>query len=307
MIGLSRIDAWFELHNLGYPEYQSAMRGYVEWLRKKSDDEEFEVYAQDQRFFPKAITFPKDEMIGHFGRRFFTSSFAWMMAYALTKGVKEIGLYGIDMADSEEYRRQRAGVHHFLDIAEASGVAISVPSESDILQPAPLYGYERNSPFVCRLETRRNELSSKIAYVKEQRVDLERRICLIKGAMLPTLVDDVTKNPELARSKLAEMEALHKKILYHDAHLSGCRDDVDYMLTIWSGEPSGHAHASSIPAMVAGQPPVEFTSPNPNDIIAIKARKAYGQPIPYQRDDPFVAEPSLLDTDHERPAANGAL
>lgn len=302
--GLSRVDAWFELHNLGYPEYQAGLKWYVEWLRERSEAGAFDVYAQDQRFIRKAITFPKDELIGHFGCRFFTSSFAWMIAFALTKGVKELGLFGIDMSSSNEYRLQRPGIHHFLEICEASGVSITVPSESDILQPAPLYGYERNSPFVCKLETRRHELSTKLAYARAKRADAERRICMLQGAMDKSLVASVAENsPALVREKLKELQDLHKQCDYQVANLTGCRDDLDYMLTIWAGEHATMAHSNELPAALSTAPAIDFAASddNPHDVIAVAARKAYQQVIPYQNDEP---DPSLLGYSPECVAAN---
>ncbi len=293
MLGLSRVDAWFELHDLGYPEYQASLRPYLDWLREQS----FTIYAQGQKHLPKALTFPKDELIGHFGRRFFTSSFAWMIAFALTKGVKEIGLYGVDMSASEEYRQQRPGVHHFLEIAEASGVSITVPYESDILQPPPLYGYDRNSAWIRKLEIRRHEICEKLAFIRSKRADIERRICMLQGAMDKTLVADIAKQgPAAAQAKLGEMQALNKECEQGAARLAGAREMVDYMLTIWSGhDVSDMKGAQGVQAEYAALNTSEpFESPNPLDIIAQQARRAKHQPIPYQEDELLTIEPSLL-------------
>jgi len=73
----------------------------------------FPVYMQDQSLIPAARIFPKDELVAEFGDEFFTSSFAWMMAFAMKSGAVEIALYGIDMASRDEYIRQRPGFYHF--------------------------------------------------------------------------------------------------------------------------------------------------------------------------------------------------
>src|SRR5882672_3291128 len=97
---MPRVDAWFEIHgNLHWPECKSYGEPYIEWLKKQP----FPVYMQNQGYIPHAVTFPKDELIEEFGKDFFTSSFAWMMAFAIKQGAAEISLYGIDMASRDEY------------------------------------------------------------------------------------------------------------------------------------------------------------------------------------------------------------
>ena len=81
MNALPRVDAWFELHsNLLWPEHESYGKPYIEWLKQQT----FPIYMQDQSLVPNATVFPKNEMVAEFKDRFFTSSFTWMMALAIT-------------------------------------------------------------------------------------------------------------------------------------------------------------------------------------------------------------------------------
>lgn len=178
---LARVDAWFELHgDLRWPDNASWAFDYTLWLQNQA----FPVYAIDQSVIPRAITFPKDEMIRQFGTRHFTSSFAWMLAYAITKQPKQIALFGIDMNTTEEYSKQRAGFQHFMDIAERfRGIQLLAPDESDILQPAPLYGYDRTTAFTRKLAVRKKEYQDRMETYKRKREEYSQQIASLQGSI----------------------------------------------------------------------------------------------------------------------------
>lgn len=189
---LPRVDAWFELHsNLLYPECISYGGPYIEWLKKQT----FPIYMQDQSLVPNAIPYPKDEMVQEFGRYFFTSSFSWMIAFAIKQGVKELGLFGIDMASKDEYIHQRSGGHYFMQEAHRRGIQVMLPTESDLMQPPPLYGYSDNTPFHRKLHVRAQELKDRIGGMRIER----------------------------------------DKLIHNITYLEGALEDIDYMQSIWGG------------------------------------------------------------------------
>lgn len=190
---LPRWDAWFELHNnLLWPECRSYGEPYVEWLRKQTDKP---IYMQDQSLVSHALTFPKDQMVQEFGRYFFTSSFAWMMAFAITEGAKEIALFGVDMASKEEYILQRGGGYYFMQMAHQRGIRVSLPMESDLMQPPPLYGFSEMTPMGRKLHVRHQEI----------------------------------------RERLSAMRAERDKMIHNITYLEGAAEDLDYMQSIWGG------------------------------------------------------------------------
>lgn len=177
---LPRADAWFELHgNLHWPECQSYGLPYIEWLKRLT----IPVYMQDKNYVPHAIVFPKEEMVKEFGRDFFTSSFAWMMAFAITQGAKEIALYGIDMASRDEYILQRPGFYFFRHMAEQRGIKVSAPNESDIMQPPGLYGYSDVTPMGRKILAREKELKDRLAGLKNEHARLTQNITYLEGAV----------------------------------------------------------------------------------------------------------------------------
>lgn len=130
------------------------------------------------------VVYPFKEMLDKYGPYFFTSSLSWMLALAMeVEGITEIGLFGVDMSAHEEYNYQRPGCHHFLTLAMQRGIKITVPPESDILQPPFLYGLGEISPMMIKLTARRNELQSRM-FAANQRIEQARdESSFIRGAL----------------------------------------------------------------------------------------------------------------------------
>lgn len=177
---LPKVDVWFELHgNLHWPQNKHYGEPYIEWLKKQ----QFPIYMQDQQYLPNATVFPWQDMVNEFGRDFFTSSFAWMMALAISKGAKEIALYGIDMASRDEYILQRPGFYFFRYIARQRGIKVSAPHESDIMQSPGLYGYSEVTPFGRKILAREEEVKERLNGMRQQRDQLIHSITYLEGAV----------------------------------------------------------------------------------------------------------------------------
>ena len=180
MNGIPRVDAWFEIHsNLLWPEHEAFGRPYIEWLNKQT----FPVYMQDSSLVPRATPLPKNELIAEFGRYFFTSSFSWMIAFAIKSGANEIGLWGVDMASRDEYILQRSGGHYFIQEAMRRGIKVTLPPESDLLQPPPLYGFDDSTRFLRKINVREKELKDRLGGMRQQRDQLASSIVYLEGAL----------------------------------------------------------------------------------------------------------------------------
>ncbi len=157
----SRVDRWFELH--GDVDFDWHADGqnfgpYISWLNQQT----FRIYAQDKRLIQNAIVFPAEDMIKKFGGYWFTSSMAWMMAFAIDEGVEAIGLYGMDMAAKSEYHAQKPGIHRFIELAEERGIEVHAPPQCEVLQPPPLYGYSLCTPMGRKMKVREWETRAMI-------------------------------------------------------------------------------------------------------------------------------------------------
>jgi len=76
------------------------------------------------------------------GSKYFTSSGAYMIAYALYSGHKEINLYGFDMETTDEYRTERACIAYWIGFGSAIGA--TVKTANGLTEPAYKYGYDGN-------------------------------------------------------------------------------------------------------------------------------------------------------------------
>lgn len=178
---IPRADAWFEMHsNLLWPENRHYGEPYLKWL----EDQTFPVVAQTDTLLKRGcVRYPKREMIRKFGPWFFTSTFAWCMAFAIAAGVKELSLFGVDMASKDEYIQQRAGGHYFIQLARNEGIKVYMPEESDLAQHPPLYGYADSTPMGRKMAVRKQELQGRIQQAQQQNQQAMMAIQYLSGAM----------------------------------------------------------------------------------------------------------------------------
>jgi hypothetical protein len=175
-----RVTRWFEIHaNMLWPENQHYGAPYLEWLSKQT----FPIYMQSKEWVPAANVFPKEDLVREFGRGFFTSSFAWMMAMAIVEGATEIALYGVDMASRDEYILQRPAFYFWKREAELRGIKVTAPNESDIMQYPPLYGYADGKPFGRKLNARKQEILGRLNQMRPERQRLDQNITYLEGAL----------------------------------------------------------------------------------------------------------------------------
>lgn len=165
-----RITKWFELHaicDMVGVENKGWSIPYYAWLR----DQKFPVYMQEKNdYVPQAIVFPYRKLTERFGpnkekhlANWFTSSIAWMWAYALTMMHEgdEVAVFGVDMAAAEEaYTAQKAGLHRFVELSYEMGVKVTIPFESCLGKTLPLYGYSEATPMGRKMQWRRHEMKS---------------------------------------------------------------------------------------------------------------------------------------------------
>lgn len=196
-----RADEWFELHRwepgvIGRPDTQKPWftPEYVAWMAKKP----IVWMNAPVPEIPGSRALPVDDLIDRYGSYFFTSSIAWMFALALERIRAEreaadaagqprpeaaIGLFGIDMAATEEYGDQRTGCQFFATIAHTLGINLVVPPESDLLLPKPLYGIGESTPMAIKLTERRRELAARIAQAEAMQQNARDQLMFLKGAL----------------------------------------------------------------------------------------------------------------------------
>ena len=182
-------DAWMELHRWEPQVAGQAGTGqswfspeYCEYLTRFGG----EVFMLD----PLPPEVPHARVVDHmalmdeFGPYFFTSSLSWMMALAIvTPGVEEIGMFGVDMAANEEYQWQRPGCQYFIQEAIKRGIKVTIPPESDLLQPALWYGLCENDPMYIKLLARKQEIAGRKAQAEQLVASKNSEIHFLNGAL----------------------------------------------------------------------------------------------------------------------------
>jgi len=91
---------------------------------------------------PMSVAYPLQRILSEY-RAYFTNHVAYMIALAMTEGVKTIGLYGCEYAQDGEYAVQRGSLEYWLGRFEQSGGTVVLPQQqcSVLAYPKTLYGY----------------------------------------------------------------------------------------------------------------------------------------------------------------------
>lgn len=172
---------WFNLHAWAEsaPDARDGIREdveHVEWLQKVPFPvwmfpEAIAAAAKDGVTFPTVQPFPHRELNDAFrgllaGWRYFTSSVAWMTAWAICRLQEvdgtDLGMFGIDMAAGSEYGVQRPSCEYWLGVAEGAGLTLTIPQRSDLLKCAFQYGVDAGAAdFMVKMRSRIAELEQK--------------------------------------------------------------------------------------------------------------------------------------------------
>jgi hypothetical protein len=186
---MARCDVWFELHNLEV-KLREGLSEWLEYLKKQP-----KVFLQAVHpDYPGSMEYPLKPMLEKWGPYWWTSQIAFMLALAIEQKPHTIGIYGVDMAANSEYNQQRLACQYFIQHIVRSNINLTVPPESDILEPAPLYGYCESSRQWRKLYARDLELAGRIGRLQSE-----------------------------ARQKEDEYR-----------HLIGARDDLAYQMAHWA-------------------------------------------------------------------------
>lgn len=103
----------------------------------------FDIHAHGAN--PKAditrANFPFKEVEQLVGGQYFNNSIAYMIAYAILKGYKEIALYGMAFISDNEHRRSEFfNVRELIFFAKGKGVKVTAPVDPIMLKDYPYYG-----------------------------------------------------------------------------------------------------------------------------------------------------------------------
>lgn len=199
-------DSFFELHRweapvIGDPTRQVTWFSpeYVQFLRNFKGP----VYMTEPApEITNATRLPREQLLTKNGPFFFTSSLAWMAALALEDPeLEELAFFGVDMAAAEEYHFQKPGCLHFITKAIERGIKVTVPPESDLLQPMPLYGVSELTPMMVKLTARQKELQGRLSAAQQMVAQKQGECAFLQGALddIKYMLDTWVSMPEMER------------------------------------------------------------------------------------------------------------
>ena len=166
---VTRANRWFELHRLE-GENKDFKANWRKSVNKFIGDLPLYMFYPEHGLGPGVAAYPYEHIVERFGTYFMTSSFSWMLAMAIDElrpengepVQGEIATYGVDMEYGTEYRQQRAGFRHFIDLARVLGIRVSRFLDSGLsFEPVP-YPMWQDDPLIAKLETRKKENTEKL-------------------------------------------------------------------------------------------------------------------------------------------------
>lgn len=111
-------------------------RLYEPWLKTLGNRA---VIIKPDALFPECEILPAQSLVDIHGFRF-GSTLAWMIAYAVELGHKEINIHGVHLAHESEYGIQRDTFFYFVGYASAKGVKVNISTDSGIFIGDQKYG-----------------------------------------------------------------------------------------------------------------------------------------------------------------------
>mgnify|MGYP001561245284 CR=1 FL=1 len=216
-----RFDVQFELHEPD--QLRGPRKPYLDWLLTVTDKPV--IVREACPDIPLGIPYPKDRIVAKYGR-YFTNTVSWMIALAIDMTPQQIGIWGVDMACSGEYQKQRPSCEFFLGWAKGAGIDVFLPPQCDLIKAAGLYGFDTwQSDMFVKWQVRCKELQGRVNATGEERDNAERQLAYLQGAIEHCNGDG--RKPEYQKQAEAAETLRNEKAsqyLYLQGALEDCRD-----------------------------------------------------------------------------------
>jgi len=167
-----RFDRHFELHPFHWIKDNNPP--YWQWLTEIRDKPVY-LRGTDPLQIPAGVAYPKDEVLSAFRFRYYTNTVSWMLAMAILEQPPRVGVWGVDMAQTTEYRSQRPSCEWLLGVAQGTGIDVVLPGECDLLKTPFLYGFDHDGGEMRRKwEARNNELKGRIQRQQQKAMEAQQ-------------------------------------------------------------------------------------------------------------------------------------
>lgn len=236
-------DLWFEIHR----EWNRAVvpgTDHAGWLAEC----QIPVFMTDTvDEIPTSVRFPIERFIDKFEIDYFTSTVAYMFAWAIDhidrmveERVKDaphgaaidqvrlvqslyaeytIGVYGIDLIVGEEYTDQRPCAEYWLGQAMARGISMDIPERSALLKQHYRYGYAIESDGFIRA----SDFAGRSKALRTEHVRAHEKAIELYGRL-----EELKTECEDKEAREAELTDQHQKLSEKAVILAGHIRECDY-------------------------------------------------------------------------------
>ena len=194
-----KIAGWFQLHSrdLCLRDNNQNDPNHPQWLRAKHP---YPIFMQDKyKDIPSSVKFPYKEIVSKYGK-YFESSIAYIVMWAVEQGYKRIELYGFEMASETEYVSQRSNFCYWIGRIRAMGIEVYTPAASKLLTGVP-YGFDDD------LLGLRQDIEMQSYQLRKDQFKLHAEIDFLTGR-IEALRSLLPQYPELNAQFTAEMNKL---------------------------------------------------------------------------------------------------
>lgn len=241
---VTRATRWFELHRLdGEPQdwanlWRKALRDFL------GETELVMMYPEPG--LAKNITpYPYDRIVQRFGTFFMTSTFSWMMALALDElrpvngepVPGEIAIYGVDMEYGTEYRQQRSGFRHFIQLATHMGVPVTRLADGGLAFEPVAYPMWQDDPLQAKTTRRLKETTDRLNNFNEslritQQMIAQQRAVLSfieRQEQAPDVLSFLNTEKQKTEKQLAAMMKTSATISKDIVKLEGMQEELQWL------------------------------------------------------------------------------
>ena len=240
---VTRRDRWFETHNLDHLRLTQGDEWTDKWIENIKASQK-RVPCPLYMFFPEPTLFERvcsietDYYREKYGSFFLTSSMAWQLAIFLDevapngkapKGT-QLAMYGVELDFGSEYRGQRSGIRHFLQLARHFGIETVLWGAGGLIfEPEP-YPFWTENPLIEKLKFRLDGVKRETNDLTKARNDARSQYHETKGRLkeiaesekpdparievLQNQLDQIQEQGEITQNKLEFLEGAQGEIEY---------------------------------------------------------------------------------------------
>lgn len=242
---VTRRDRWFETHNLDHLRLSQGSEFADGWIKDMLSFQE-RLPCPLYMFFPRPDLFndvreirpePYQEKYGSF---FLTSSIAWQLAMFLEevapngkapKGT-QLGMYGVELDFGTEYRGQRSGVRHFLQLARHFGVELTLFNGGGLVYEPTPYPFWTEEPMIEKLRFRLGGIAKDLGAAVKSRDQCREKYHETKGRLreVSEAKDPDHERIEALTKELDQALETGEQVQNKIEFLEGAKSEIEYML-----------------------------------------------------------------------------